>query len=368
MRSFLNQFIHRSTWVMLLISALIVTGCQHASMPLSETDSPDPDPVDPNVALTCGDLEIRTPTSTERLICASVGGHICLPDNRVCLEFPPGALDVDRRIKLTTAGPEFEVDNKNLLFPGARLEPAGLGFLKPVKVVARPQGASNIDDVSLLLASASDSSEEVLNVSTDPATGTVSGEIWHFSWLYPYFVGTTPAAALPSLSAHGAEPDPSSPTGFALTPPLAAAGNGGSGTLGVSVVRENGVWVWRSGGNNFSVLVLQANFPVAASGQKVIGTVSMIDPGPYTGVGPNARQRWMIQVFNVVLGVMRGVGQPTGADGISIHPTAVNAINWDLLPAGYPSGSAQVDLEFFDAGQNLIGTSTLLLTIARPSP
>lgn len=341
-----------------LLSAVLLTACATTDDdPPSEIpgDDDDTDPGNP-IALSCGEMEVRTPTSVEKLICAQPGGHICTPDQTVCLEFPPRSLDVNRRIKLSQAGPEFEIDGKDQLFPGARMEPHGISFLQPVKVVVRPRGAADINEVSVLTASAPDSYEDLQNMARDDATQTITGEIWRFSWLYPYLVNGAPAAAPPSLSLHSG---PGSAN-------WGVVGNGDVVTVGLAVNVVNGVYQWGNGGTNSQTLVLQGNFPTATAGQTAHATITIVDPGPYTGVGPNAPQMWRQFVFNKIFGVLQGGTHPSGADGITIYPTQATDIRWDSLPAGYPSGTAQADLQFFDAGGNLIGTSTLLLTVSRP--
>jgi len=343
-----------NTVAIVVVTALLLSCAKNNKQP---TETPTTGPTTTSDAeLTCGEVELRTPVSVEKLICAAPGGHICTPDHGVCLEFPPNSLDINRRIKLSIAGPEFEVDGKTQLFTGARMEPHGLGFLLPVKAVVRPRGVDDLSNVSLLTASAPDQSEELDNVSRDPATGFVTGELMHFSWLYPYLVNAPPPAVLPSLSLHGG---PGSPN-------YGAVGNGGSTNVGLAVVLQAGVLVWSSGGSFSETLVLQSSFPTAVAGQITHASITLSDPGPYTGVGPNARQQWRILVFNRIFGTLLGGTHPTGPDGIAIYPTRAGDIQWSQLPAGYPSATATAVLQFFDANQNLIGTSSLTLTISRP--
>ena len=113
-------------------------------------------------------------------------------------------------------------------------------------------------------------------------------------------------------------------------------------------------------------LVLQVNYPAAASDQRAHATLTMIDPGEYTGFGPNARQQWRYYVFNRVFEHMTSGLHTSGADGIAIYPTMANTITWAQLPAGYPSGQVCAFIQYFDPNGVLIGSSSLILSIARP--
>jgi hypothetical protein len=339
-------------WLLLLM--LASSGCARMTPGSGEAES-EGDPV-----LACPQWEQRTARYTKKVICATPGGRICTPDTVVCLDIPRRALAQDTEITLTISGPEFAVEGKQQLNPGARLEPVGLAFRRPVTAVVRPRGTDDVANVSLLLASAPNQHEELRNVQRNSSTGQLTGELEHFSWLYPYLVGAAGPPAPPSLSFHGGPG----------TPSFGGVGSGGTSAVGLRVVvGPSGAFEWTGGTSIAPTLVLQVNFPAAAAGQTTFATLTMNDPGPYTGHGRNARHEWRRLVFDKIFaGMISTPGHPTGPDGIAVYPTRAVDINWAQLPAGYPSGQVTADLQFFNATGTLVATSTLVLSVARPNP
>lgn len=312
----------------------------------------------------CPPWEQRTDRSTKKLICAQSGGSICTPDRAVCLDIPPRALDRDTEITLTIAGPEFSIPDKDQLFNGAELEPNGLTFNEPIKAIVRPVGANDLDNVSLLLADAPDQYEELDQIERNPGTGVITGELDHFSWLYPYLVNPTPpSVASPSLRLQGG-PDVNNAI-------FVEVGNGDTVGFGLYVTRPPGAttgWVWTDGTISSDTLALQVNYPTAVAGQTAHATLTMIDPGPFPGVpsGPDARALWRNLVFGKIFQPMVITMHPSGPDGIGLYPTMTNWPRWELLPTGYPSGQVEAIIEYYDQNSTLIGSSTLVLSVARP--
>lgn len=306
--------------------------------------------------LGCPLWEKRTVRSTTKLICARPGGDICTPDRTVCIEIPPGALERDTEITLTIAGPEFQIEGKEQLYPGAQLQPEGLTFRTPAKAIVRPSGTDDLSNVSLLLADTPDRYEELDEIEYNKGTGQVTGKLSHFSWLYPFLVNPAPTANPPSIRLHGG------PGG----PIFGEVGNGQTGSIGLRVILGPAGLVWSNDAGASETLVLQATFPTPASNQIAYATLTMIDPGPYTGTGPNVTLRWRMLVFNKIFGALATTYHPTGPDGIAIFPIRANWISWDLLPTGYPSGAVSASIQYFDQTNTLIGASTLVLSVARP--
>lgn len=143
-------------------------------------------------------------------------------------------------------------------------------------------------------------------------------------------------------------------------------GNGATGTISLRVTQSPAGLVWTDGTISSNTLVLQVNYPTTVANQVAHATLTMIDPGEYTGYGPNARQRWRFYVFNIIFQHMTSGLHISGPDGIAIYPTMANTIRWDQLPAGYPSGQVSAFIQYFDQNSVFIGTGTLVLSIARP--
>ena len=290
----------------------------------------------------CASTERRTARSTTKMICALPGGKVCTPDNKVCVDIPSLALEKDTEITLTLAGPEFQVDGKELLYPGARLDPDGLILRRSATAVLRPSGTADLGRVSLLLAKSSDHFEELAGIAR--GAGEIRGNLDHFSWIYPFVGGSPPAPNPPAIQVTGG------PGGTVF----GAVGNGATGSVGLRVVDLGSGLEWANSAGSSGSLFLQLDFPSGVTG-KAYATLTMEDPG--TAVfGCRAQQRWRSEVFDRIFKTVEVSG-------------AIRAshIRWPQLCAGYPSGRVSAVIQYFDSRNNApIGSSTLVLSVARP--
>ena len=97
------------------------------------------------VGASCG------PTNQNSSIIGPTGGEVCLPDQRVCIELPPGALERSVTIRIA---PTSDVP-PGALSDGYEIGPSGTAFLKPAKVTFKIESFfeadSGVDPVLLRL-------------------------------------------------------------------------------------------------------------------------------------------------------------------------------------------------------------------------
>lgn len=139
-----------------------------------------------------------SPPGTSSLIIGPTGGTVCLPEDKVCVDVPPGALTVGLTIKIQPG-----TDRPAGAFLDAwDIGPAGTTFLKPVTVVFKVDplfepdsgvawseeamaGKSGVDPLKLRLYTRyEDGPWEPLGISVPPLDRirrTLSGQVTHLS-------------------------------------------------------------------------------------------------------------------------------------------------------------------------------------------